>query len=147
MKLSSIVVSVAVIISACNHTGLNEKQREQLKEGKVNRAIRKISDAQIVEATLAKGEYLVNHLPYAKDTSATYFIAQWVYDSIEIEDNSFSRIQDAYLYEENGELPSSAYVELFHKDSVLFVKPSFFDQKRGLWFIVFDKKEIVRTIK
>ncbi|MDH5474486.1 MAG: hypothetical protein OEX22_02225 [Cyclobacteriaceae bacterium] len=138
---------LSFLLVGCNHPGLNETQRQQLKEGKVNRTIHRVTDAQILEVTSTKGETVFKTLTSPNDTSMTGLRAIWVYDSAKIHNTKMAQIQDAYLYSKENKLALPPHVEQFNTDSLLFVKPAHFQNKEGLWFILFDKREIVKSIE
>ena len=144
MKLPYLLL-VLVILVSCNHPGLNEKQREQLKQGKADRAIRKITEAEILEVAKLKGETLVNSLSAPTDELKTHQ-AFWLSDSGKTDNMKFREIREAYSYsaQQGANLPS--YVEIDDNDSLLFAKPMTYNNIHGIWFVYLNKRQIIRTI-
>lgn len=142
-QLSSIFLFVITLIS-CNHPGLNEKQRHQLEEGKIDRTIQKVSEAQILEAALLKGKEIVLTLKNPKDTTTTTFSAIWLYDSLKTTNKKLAQLQEAYKYSKENNQSASAHVEFYNKESLLFATPTTLNGKDGIWFIFISKKRMVK---
>ena len=142
-QLFSVFLLVTTLLS-CNHPGLNEKQRQQLEEGKIDRTIQRVSDAQILEATLLKGKEITLTLKNPKDTTTDTFSAIWLYDSIKTNNKKLGQLQEAYKYSKENNQPTSAHVEFYNDESLLFATPTTLDGKDGIWFIFISKKRMVK---
>ena len=139
-------VLLAVLIG-CNHPGLNEKQREQLKEGKLDRTIKKVNEAEILESIVLRGKQIATTFTKANDSVNNEFQAFWIYDSIAPKNVKQQELQEAYLYSKENGYPSPPYAEFLEGDSLLFAMPSLVDGTSGTWFIYFNKKEVVKNIQ
>lgn len=146
MKQLLYIYFASVLLISCNGGGLNEQQRKQVKEGKADRAIRKVTEAQIMEASLLKGKEITNSLSTPKDTSSSYFKAKWLYDSVTSPISKITQLQEAYLYSKENNQLLPAHVELYSADTLLYATPASFENNNGIWFIFMDKKSIVKSI-
>jgi len=130
----------------CNHPGLTEEQRQQLKEGKLDRNIRIVNETDILEATSKKGNEIINTLKVAKDSISEDFSAIWINDTIVTTDAKQNELQQAYQYSKENGLPSHAHVKILGNDSIFFAQPATINDQNGIWFIYLNKKKLVKTI-
>ena len=141
-----IIISWFIVFIGCNHPGLNEQQRKQLNEGKQERAIRKVTEAQIIETTLVKGNEIVKVLNLPKDTITPFYKAVWLYDTMAAKSGKIQEIREAYSYALENNQEASDYAEVYNKDTLLFAKPARYGADRGVWFVFLNKKEVVEEI-
>ena len=147
MKRLLYLLVIIVFAVGCNGATLNEKQLQQVKEGKADRAIRRVTEAQIMEVTLAKGEEIVRNLTVPNDTTIAFYEARWLYDSLTTSNSNMAQLQEAYLYSKENNQPLPAHVELYSSDTLLYAVTSTINGNSGIWFIYMDKKTVVKTIE
>ena len=146
MKSILTYITVLILLIGCNHPGLTEKQRQQLKEGKLDRNIRVVNESDILEATVQKGNEIVSTLKVAKDSISEDFSAVWLNDTIVSTDAKQNELQQAYHYSKENGLPSPAHVKILGNDSLFFAQPATINDQNGICFVYLNKKKLVKTI-
>jgi ABC-type phosphate/phosphonate transport system substrate-binding protein len=143
-------VLVSTVMISCGG-GLTDEQRKKIKEEMETSQIKKISEAEITEATMTNGRRLSAVL---KDSSIADSLAKaenvkikWLQagqaDVTEME----RQLIDAYLTQLSG--GSMDNVQKIGKDTLLYTVPIVVkrddgvDEVKGIWSIYFTRKQIV----
>ena len=142
MRTSYVLLAVLALFFSCNHPGLNEEQKKQVREGKRSREIKRISELEILEAAKKRGQEITSTLKTKMDTSAIDFSAIWLADSVNTQDPKIKQLIDAYQYARDSDTPASIHIEDLNNGQILFAMPA----EQGIWLIYLTKSEIVRTI-
>ncbi|HEX5172490.1 MAG TPA: hypothetical protein VFW11_25110 [Cyclobacteriaceae bacterium] len=148
-----ILPSLLILISGCGGS-LSKEQREEMKEARSKQEIKKVSEAELLEATISQGRELVRKTKAFKLTSAdtTYQIDQidvrWLRAGTEKALDIEKQIIDAYIIGAiNGDLPEN--VQFLGEDSLLYTQPVVEKlpdgaiEVKGMWSIAFSRKEVV----
>lgn len=150
LGLGYLIMVLGFVAMSCGG-GLTDEQRKKIKEEMETSQIKKISEAEITEATMANGRRLSEIL---KNTSKADSLAQvenvkikWLQagqtDVTEME----RQLIEAYLTQLSG--GSMDNVQKIGTDSLLYTVPVIIkrddgvDEVKGIWSIYFTRKQIV----
>lgn len=130
--------------------GLTDEQRKKIKEEMKTSQIKKITEAEIVEATLAKGRALASTLSKVNADSLARVEGvkiKWLVANQTNASDIEKQLIEAYLSQAmNGTLDN---VQKIGTDSLLYTVPVVekrsdgIDETKGIWSICLSRKQIV----
>jgi hypothetical protein len=147
------LVIISVVAISCGG-GLTDEQRKKIKNEMETNQIKKISEAEITEATMTNGRRLAEILknPSIADSLAKVenVKIKWLQAGQEDVTDMERQLIEAYLTQLTG--GSMDNVQKIGTDSLLYTVPVIVkredgvDEVRGIWSIYFTRKQIVLGI-
>jgi hypothetical protein len=152
-------ISFLILVTACGGS-MSEEQRKQMREAQKQRAIVKVTDAEITEAAFATGRLVLSGLPEEAtppqiDSAAVAYGVKinWLVpgaaNALKIE----NQIIDAYINSViNGE-PFQDNVQGIGTDSLLYTRAVVLTRDdgsvevKGTWNIWLSKKQLILSMK
>ena len=144
-----------IICTSCGGS-LSNEQREEMKEARSKQEIRKVTEAELMEASINQGRDLVRKakglIRNSNGPDSTYQIDQmkvrWLKagtsNALEVE----KQIIEAYIISAiNGELPDN--IQFLGEDSLLYTQPVVEKlpdgaiEVKGMWSITFSRKDVI----
>ncbi len=155
MDMNSFNISVLLLVSAfmMNSCGgsLSDEQRKKIKQEMETSQIKKISEAEITEATLENGRRLIAVLKQSSTAdslaSAEKVKIKWLQAGQSDATAMEQQLIEAYLTQISGGTMDN--VQKIGTDSLLYTVPVVVkrddgvDEVKGVWSIYFSRKQIV----
>lgn len=149
----SLLLTVSVLWISCGG-GLTDEQRKKIKNEMETNQIKKISEAEITEATLSKGRNLAEKLTSIEKADslakAESVKIKWLQSGQGNVTEMERQLIEAYLTQFSG--GSMDNVQKIGTDSLLYTVPLIVkredgvDEVKGIWSIYFSRKQIVLGI-
>jgi hypothetical protein len=144
------------VLAGCGGS-LNDEQRKQLREGKDQQVIKKVSEAEIVDEAFSKGRAVISLLesnPLAADSLAVahQVAVRWLEPSSANATEIERQLIDAYLNSMMMGETLKDNVQSLGTDSLLYTKPVTVEQPdgvvevKGTWNIRMARKQLVLGI-
>ena len=144
MRATILFIAISIFSFSCDK-GLTKEQREALKNEMEHREIKKISQEEIYEKALAEGKAVYNKLQLEKDAEKVMTECNCKVKFSTTEDGLGEKskaLYQAYAYNPKGE--DNIQKEA---DNLIFSKPQVEnDSLKGVWFITFEKKDIINKL-
>jgi hypothetical protein len=154
MNKSRYLVCILFLASSCGGT-LSSEQKEQMKEAQSKQEIRKVTEAELIEATLRKGRAVMekakaldpdisnSDTSFQVDHTKVKWLKAGTKNALEIE----KQIIEAYVISAiSGNLPDNVQ---FLGDSLLYTQPVVERlpegaiEVKGIWSVIFPKKDLI----
>lgn len=143
MKYLFAILSISILVG-CTEKPMSEEQREALKKEKKERAIRKISDAEILIEIKKQGRsYVGNSLETNSKVNSKIKTIWLSYDgdTSNIESDVFE-LFEAYRYSKKNGVMADEHAEDLGRGKLLYAAP----KENGVWFIYFDRTKLIRNM-
>lgn len=152
--LNQTFILVVIICTSCGGS-LSNEQREEMKEARSKQEIKKVTEAELIEATIRQGRDLVSKIESKSDSAGDVFyesddkarirlVRVGAENALEVE----KQIIEAYIISAiNGELPDN--VQFLGEDSLLYTQPIVEKlpdgaiEVKGMWSITFSRKDVI----
>lgn len=150
---------VSLVICACGGSVSNE-QRQEMAQAREKQVIRKVSEAELLEATSEQGRNVVilaeqfqgNSFKLDSLSKSTNIKIKWLTpyadDALEIE----KQVIEAYIMSSiEGSTPENT--QMIGEDSLLYTKPvteirsDGIQEVKGIWSLTFSKKQIILSLE
>jgi len=144
------------LLAGCGGS-LNEEQRKQLKEGREQQKIKKVTEAELTEEAFTKGRSIITFVErnQAKRDSvmmASHVVVRWLEPGSANASEMERQVIDAYLNSVMMGGSLSDNVQRLGTDSLLYTKPVVLERPdgtvevRGTWNVSMSKKELVLSM-
>jgi hypothetical protein len=157
------VYLLPLLLTACGGT-LSDEQRKKIREEMEMSKIRKVSEAEIMEAAFAKGRAIVKTIELFKDDTlridslleAEEGKIRWAVPGQSGAHETEQQLIDAYISAETGGQQDNVQkirTSTGESDSLLYSKPVIshlpngVDKLEGIWNIWLSKKELILSMK
>lgn len=147
---------LVILLAGCGGS-LNDEQRKQLKEGREQQKIKKVTEAELTEEAFARGRAiigLVERNPTKRDSvmASNPVVVRWLEPGAANASEIERQVIDAYLNSVLMGGSLSDNVQRLGTDSLLYTKPVVLERPdgtvevRGTWNVSMAKKDIVLTM-
>lgn len=144
MRATILFIILTLSIFSCDKQ-LSKEQRKALKDEMELREIKKISEEDIYKKTLEQGNLIFSHLQDSakQDSISTNCQCEILFSTSSNGLGEKSKaIFQAYVYDPSGEENIQK-----EQDKLIYSKPQIAnDSLTGVWFITFQKREIIKLL-
>ena len=144
-----ILLASIIFVFACNQQGMSDEHRQKIKEETADRKIKRITDADILNAAKARAEKLYKSIDTNKyNFSTSNEQIKWVSMKDTLTNVYEKNMQEAYQYSLDQGLELYDNIEEVENAIIVYTKPEVIsDSLQGFWIISLDKKEVIRALK
>ena len=144
-----ILLASIIIVFSCNQQGMSDEHRQKIKEETADRKIKRITDADILNAAKVRAEKLYKSIDTNKYNSSTSNEQiKWVSMKDTLANVYEKNMQEAYQYSLDQGLELYDNIEEVENAVIVYTKPEIIDDSlQGFWIISLDKKEVIRALK
>ncbi|QSE98026.1 hypothetical protein [Fulvivirga lutea] len=145
MRAIGLILIISFCVTACDQK-LSKEQRQELRDKMESREIKKISQDEIYKKALDEGRKvmkLVNSRTAVDSLEETCLCQITFHSSAENLEGKSKSVYEAYEYDPSGE----DNIQKQEGELLIYSNPVIqSDSLKGVWFIEFQKKEIVKKL-